>query len=136
MPGLCFSNELISRDEGMHCDFACLLYSKLVNRLPQSTIFAIIGDAVAIESEFVKDALPVELIGMNSKLMIQYIQFCADRLCVQLGYDKIYNVGNPFDFMELISLEGKVNFFERYNDSYALATKTKDDSTFDLTEDF
>jgi hypothetical protein len=93
-------------------------------------------EAVEIENEFICDALPCRLIGMNSQLMTQYIQFCADRLCVQLGYDKIYNACNPFDFMELISLEGKVNFFERYNDSYALATKTKDDSTFDLTEDF
>ena len=136
MPGLTFSNELISRDEALHCEFAVLLYSKLVNKVKKSRVHEIIKEAVEIENEFICEALPCRLIGMNSQLMTQYIQFCADRLCVQLGYDKIYNVCNPFDFMELISLEGKVNFFERYNDSYALATKTKDDSTFDLTEDF
>jgi ribonucleoside-diphosphate reductase subunit M2 len=136
MPGLTFSNELISRDEALHCEFAVLLYSKLINKVKKSRVHEIIKEAVEIETEFICEALPCRLIGMNSQLMTQYIQFCADRLCVQLGYDKIYNVGNPFDFMELISLEGKVNFFERYNDSFALATKTKDDSTFDLTEDF
>ena len=136
MPGLTFSNELISRDEALHCEFAVLLYSKLVNKVKKSRVHEIIKEAVEIESEFICEALPCRLIGMNSQLMTQYIQFCADRLCVQLGYDKIFNMGNPFDFMELISLEGKVNFFERYNDSYALATKTKDDSTFELTEDF
>jgi len=136
MPGLTFSNELISRDEALHCEFAVLLYSKLFNKVKKSRVHEIIKEAVEIESEFICEALPCRLIGMNSQLMTQYIQFCADRLCVQLGYDKIYNVSNPFDFMELISLEGKVNFFERYNDSYALATKTKDDNTFELTEDF
>ena len=136
MPGLTFSNELISRDEALHCEFAVLLYSKLVNKVKKSRVHEIIKEAVEIENEFICEALPCRLIGMNSQLMTQYIQFCADRLCVQLGYDKIYNVGNPFDFMELISLEGKVNFFERYNDSYALATKTKDDNTFELNEDF
>ena len=136
MPGLTFSNELISRDEALHCEFAVLLYSKLVNKVKKSRVHEIIKEAVEIETEFICEALPCRLIGMNSQLMTQYIQFCADRLCVQLGYDKIYNVGNPFDFMELISLEGKVNFFERYNDSYALATKTKDDNTFEFSEDF
>jgi ribonucleotide reductase beta subunit family protein with ferritin-like domain len=136
MPGLTFSNELISRDEALHCEFAVLLYSKLVNKVKKTKVHEIIKEAVEIETEFICQALPCRLIGMNSQLMTQYIQFCADRLCVQLGYEKIYNAGNPFDFMELISLEGKVNFFERYNDSYALATKTKDDSTFELTEDF
>ena len=136
MPGLTFSNELISRDEALHCEFAVLLYSKLVNKVKKSRVHEIIREAVEIENEFICQALPCRLIGMNSQLMTQYIQYCADRLSVQLGYDKIYNVSNPFDFMELISLEGKVNFFERYNDSYALATKTKDDSTFELTEDF
>jgi ribonucleotide reductase beta subunit family protein with ferritin-like domain len=136
MPGLTFSNELISRDEALHCEFAVLLYSKLMNKVKKSRVHEIIKEAVDIESEFICEALPCRLIGMNSQLMTQYIQYCADRLCVQLGYDKIYNIGNPFDFMELISLEGKVNFFERYNDSYALATKTKDDNTFELTEDF
>jgi ribonucleotide reductase beta subunit family protein with ferritin-like domain len=119
MPGLCFSNELISRDEGMHCDFACLLYSKLANKLPQDTVFSLIGDAVDIESEFVKDALPVELIGMNSGLMKQYIQFCADRLLVALGYDKLYNATNPFDWMDMISLQGKTNFFEKRVSEYS-----------------
>jgi ribonucleoside-diphosphate reductase subunit M2 len=136
MPGLTFSNELISRDEALHCEFAVLLYSKLVNKVKKSRVYEIIKEAVDIEMEFICEALPCRLIGMNSQMMTQYIQYCADRLCVQLGYDKIYNVSNPFDFMELISLEGKVNFFERYNDSYALATKTKDDSTFELSEDF
>jgi ribonucleoside-diphosphate reductase subunit M2 len=136
MPGLTFSNELISRDEALHCEFAVLLYSKLVNKVKKSRVYEIIREAVDIEMEFICEALPCRLIGMNSQMMSQYIQYCADRLCVQLGYEKIYNVSNPFDFMELISLEGKVNFFERYNDSYALATKTKDDSTFELSEDF
>ena len=119
MPGLCFSNELISRDEGMHCDFACLIYSKLVNQLPQHRIFEIIGDAVMIESEFVRDALPVELIGMNSKLMVQYIQFVADRLLVTISCEKLYGVHNPFDWMEMISLQGKTNFFEKRVSEYA-----------------
>jgi len=119
MPGFTFSNELISRDEGMHCDFACLIYSKLVNKLPQSRIFEIIDDAVAIESEFVSSALPVELIGMNSKLMTQYIRFCADRLLVALGCDKKYKDVNPFDWMESISLQGKTNFFEKRVSEYS-----------------
>jgi ribonucleoside-diphosphate reductase subunit M2 len=136
MPGLTFSNELISRDEALHCEFAVLLYNKLVNKVKKTKVFEIIKEAVEIETEFICDALPCRLIGMNSQLMTQYIQFCADRLCLQLGYDKIYNTSNPFDFMELISLEGKVNFFERLNDSYALANKNKDDSTFELSDDF
>ena len=136
MPGLTFSNELISRDEALHCEFAVLLYSKLVNKVKKSRVYEIIKEAVDIEMEFICEALPCRLIGMNSQMMTQYIQYCADRLCVQLGYEKIYNVSNPFDFMELISLEGKVNFFERYNDSYALATKVKDENTFELSEDF
>mmetsp|Transcript_6272 Transcript_6272/g.8232 ORF Transcript_6272/g.8232 Transcript_6272/m.8232 type:complete len:349 (+) Transcript_6272:137-1183(+) len=111
MPGLTFSNELISRDEGLHCDFACLLYKKLVNKLPESRIHEIISDAVEIENEFVSKSLPVELIGMNSKLMIQYIQFCADRLCGSLGCGKIYKAKNPFEWMETISVDGKTNFF-------------------------
>ena len=119
MPGLAFSNELISRDEGMHCDFACLLYNKLINRLPQNRVFEIVENAVKIESEFVKDALPVELIGMNSSLMIQYIQFCADRLLIALGYDKFWNVTNPFDWMDMISLQGKTNFFEKRVSEYS-----------------
>ncbi|MGY6562908.1 MAG: ribonucleotide-diphosphate reductase subunit beta [Luteibaculaceae bacterium] len=114
MPGLAFSNELISRDEGMHCDFACLLYNDhVVNKLPKETIRTIITDAVEIEKEFVTDALPVKLIGMNADLMAQYIEFVADRLLVELGNEKVYNASNPFDFMEMISLQGKTNFFEK-----------------------
>ena len=136
MPGLTFSNELISRDEALHCEFAVLLYSKLVKKIDKARIYEIIKEAVEIETEFICDALPCNLIGMNSLLMTQYIQFVADRLCVQLGYKKIYSVSNPFDFMELISLESKVNFFERVNSSYALANKTQSTSDFDFTEDF
>jgi ribonucleotide reductase beta subunit family protein with ferritin-like domain len=119
MPGLCFSNELISRDEGLHTDFACLLYSKVQNRLSEERIKEIIRDAVAIEREFITDALPVELIGMNSKLMGQYIEFCADRLLMSLGCGKQWNVKNPFDWMDLISLQGKTNFFEKRVGEYA-----------------
>ena len=119
LAGLTFSNELISRDEGMHCDFACLLYSKLRNKLPVETINALIGDAVAIEKEFVVSALPVELIGMNSRTMCQYIEFCADRLLLALGCPKLYDATNPFDWMELISLQGKTNFFEKRVGEYA-----------------
>jgi ribonucleoside-diphosphate reductase subunit M2 len=136
MPGLTFSNELISRDEALHCEFAILLYSKLVKKIDKSRIHEIIKEAVEIETEFICQALSCKLIGMNSTLMTQYIQFVADRLSVQLGYKKIYNVINPFDFMELISLEGKTNFFERRNDSYALANKSNVDLAFLLTEDF
>jgi ribonucleoside-diphosphate reductase subunit M2 len=136
MQGLTFSNELISRDEALHCEFAVLLYSKLQVKLKKAKIYEIIKDAVEIEAEFICDALPCRLIGMNSTMMTQYIQFVADRLSVQLGYDKIYGVPNPFDFMELISLESKTNFFERKNDSYALANKTVNDTTFELSEDF
>lgn len=119
MPGLTFSNELISRDEGMHCDFACLIYSKLVNKLDQERIYAIVKDAVSIEEEFIRDALPVELIGMNSNQMAEYIRFCADRLLVALGCAKNYNTINPFDWMEMISLQGKTNFFEKRVSEYA-----------------
>ena len=119
MPGLAFSNELISRDEGLHCDFACLLYSKLVNQLPQVRLQEIIGNAVDIESEFVQDALPVELIGMNSTLMAQYIRFCADRLLVAVNCEKKYNVSNPFDWMDMISLQGKTNFFKKRVSEYS-----------------
>jgi ribonucleotide reductase beta subunit family protein with ferritin-like domain len=119
MPGLCSSNEFISRDEGLHCDFACLLYSKLVNKLPASRVTRIITDAVNIEIEFIRDALPVELIGMNSSLMTQYIQFVADRLIVALGVAKHYKVTNPFDWMDMINLQGKTNFFEKRVSEYA-----------------
>jgi len=114
MSGLSFSNELISRDEGLHCDFACLLYNNHINnKLSTESIKAIIVDAVDIEKEFVTDALPVKLIGMNADLMAQYIEFVADRLLVELGCEKVYNSTNPFDFMEMISLQGKTNFFEK-----------------------
>jgi ribonucleotide reductase beta subunit family protein with ferritin-like domain len=114
MPGLTFSNELISRDEGLHCDFACLLYKMLKHtKLPQETIYGLIGDAVEIEKEFITESLPVDLIGMNAKLMTEYIEFVADRLIYSLGYEKMYNTKNPFDWMEMISLSGKTNFFEK-----------------------
>ena len=111
MPGLCFSNELISRDEGLHCDFACLIYSKLVNKLDQSRIYEIIGNAVSIEIEFIRDAIPVELIGMNSSLMAKYIEFCADRLLVALGCAKKYNTQNPFDWMDMASISFQILHF-------------------------
>jgi ribonucleoside-diphosphate reductase subunit M2 len=136
MPGLTFSNELISRDEALHCEFAILLYSKLQKKIDKNRIHEIIKEAVEIETEFICDALPCKLIGMNSEMMIQYIKFVADRLVVQLGYKKIYDVGNPFDFMELISLESKTSFFERRNDAYALANKSNSDVAFDLNENF
>jgi ribonucleoside-diphosphate reductase beta chain len=139
MPGLSFSNELISRDEGLHCDFACLLYTKhLVNKLPKDKVKEIIMDAVEIEKEFVTDALPVALIGMNATLMTQYIEFVADRLLAELGNEKVYNVSNPFDFMDMINLQGKTNFFEKRVAEYQKAgvmTK-KDDQTFSLDAEF
>ena len=122
MPGLSFSNELISRDEGLHRDFACLLYTNHVeNKLPEETVYDLIRDAVLIEQDFVTDALPVSLIGMNAVLMNQYIEFVADHLLVSLGLKKIYNVENPFDFMETISLQGKTNFFEKRVGEYQKA---------------
>jgi ribonucleoside-diphosphate reductase beta chain len=138
MPGLSTSNEFISRDEGMHCDFACLLYSMLENKLPKETVTNIIRDAVAFEHEFVTDALPVSLIGMNSKMMCQYIEFVADRLLVSLGCKKTYNSLNPFDFMEMISLEGKTNFFEKRVSEYKKASvgQQQVDNVFKLDEDF
>lgn len=136
MPGLTFSNELISRDEALHTEFAILLYSKLEHKLNKNRIYEIIKEAVDIEIEFICEALPCRLIGMNSASMTQYIKFVADRLCLQLGYDKIYNISNPFDFMEFISLESKTNFFEKRNDAYALADKTKSAEIFEFTESF
>lgn len=142
MPGLSFSNELISRDEGLHCDFACLLYNNhVIKKLPEETIIDIIKDAVEIEKEFVTDALPVKLIGMNATLMCQYIEFVADRLLVELGCKRIYNVSNPFDFMEMISLQGKTNFFEKRVAEYQKAGVMKEGgeqqkSRFSLDEDF
>ena len=127
---------MISRDEALHCEFAVLLYSKLVKKIDKARIHEIIKEAVEIETEFICEALPCRLIGMNSLMMTQYIQFVADRLCVQLGYKKIYNVLNPFDWMELISLEGKTNFFERKVGEYALANKTQSKEVFEFTEDF
>jgi ribonucleoside-diphosphate reductase subunit M2 len=132
MPGLTFSNELISRDEALHTEFAILLYTKLVNKLPAKMVRAIIMDAVKIEQEFICEALPCRLIGMNSAQMSRYIEFVADRLVVQLGYETIYDAVNPFDFMELISIEGKTNFFEKRVGEYALATKTQTDDIFDF----
>jgi ribonucleoside-diphosphate reductase subunit M2 len=136
LPGLTFSNELISRDEALHCEFAILLYSKLIKKIDKARIHEIIKEAVEIEIEFICEALPCRLIGMNSELMTQYIQFVADRLAVQLGYKKIYNVLNSFPFMEMISLNSKTNFFEKKSDAYALADKTKTINDFDFTEDF
>jgi ribonucleoside-diphosphate reductase beta chain len=139
MPGLSFSNELISRDEGLHCDFACLLYNKyLKNKLSEERVREIIMDAVKIEQEYVNDALPVDLIGMNAKLMSQYIEYVADRLIVALGYKKVYNVSNPFDFMEMISLQGKTNFFEKRVAEYQKSgvMSEKENQKFTLDEDF
>lgn len=139
MPGLTFSNELISRDEGMHCDFACLLYNNHIqNKLPKETIEKIITDAVEIEKEFVSDAIPVKLIGMNAELMCQYIEFCADRLLLTLGNNKVYNSENPFPWMDMISLQGKTNFFEKRVGDYQKAgvTADRDKQVFSLDEDF
>jgi ribonucleoside-diphosphate reductase subunit M2 len=132
MPGLTFSNELISRDEALHTEFAVLLYSKLEKKLSKKKVHEIIQEAVEIESEFICEALPCRLIGMNSVTMSQYIRFIADRLSMQLGYGAIYEESNPYDFMEMISVEGKTNFFEKRVGDYALATKTVADDTFDL----
>ena len=143
MPGLCFSNELISRDEGLHCDFACLLYSKLVNKLSEERVKEIISEAVQIEHEFVSEALPVSLIGMNAATMKQYIEFVANRLLGDLGCEqRLYNSSNPFPWMELISLEGKTNFFEKRVSEYqraGLMSSSGDGSSnriFSLNEDF
>ena len=144
MPGLSFSNELISRDEGLHCDFACHLYTKhVVNTLPEETVIEIIKDAVSIEKEFVTDSLPVNLIGMNADLMCQYIEFVADRLLNELIGRRIYNSTNPFDFMEMISLQGKTNFFEKRVGEYQKAGVMKKSDgeenmapKFSLDEDF
>jgi ribonucleoside-diphosphate reductase beta chain len=139
MPGLTFSNELISRDEGLHTEFAVLLYTMLKNKLSQNEIHAIIRDAVEIENEFITESIPCSLLGMNSSLMTQYIKFVADRLVVQLGYDKIYNVANPFDFMERIGLSLKSNFFEHRPSEYSKANVGNDSKelfTFTIDEEF
>jgi ribonucleoside-diphosphate reductase subunit M2 len=132
MPGLTFSNELISRDEALHTEFAILLYKKLLQPLPERMVHLIITQAVKIEQEFICEALPCRLIGMNAPQMAKYIEFVADRLALQLGYKAIYQTANPFDFMELISLEGKTNFFEKRVGEYALATKTQTADVFDF----
>jgi ribonucleoside-diphosphate reductase beta chain len=139
MPGLSFSNELISRDEGLHCDFACLLYNNhVVNKLSKDKIKEIILDAVAIEKEFILDALPVKLIGMNSDLMSQYIEFVADRLLKELGNEKVFHATNPFDFMDMISIQGKTNFFEKRVGEYQKAgvLDGKNSQDFTMDEDF
>ncbi len=139
MPGLSFSNELISRDEGLHCDFACLLYNNhLVNQLSKETVTKIITDAVEIEKEFVTDAIPVKLIGMNAELMQQYIEFVADRLLGELDCDTVYSSSNPFDFMDMISIQGKTNFFEKRVAEYQKAgvLNSGENQSFSLDEDF
>lgn len=139
LPGLCFANDLIARDEGLHCDFACMLYNDhVVNKLSTETVTKIISDAVEIEKEFILDALPVKLIGMNSALMSQYLEFVADRLLVALNCPKIFNAKNPFSFMELISMQGKTNFFEKRVGDYQKAgvMGNKNDNKFSVDEDF
>jgi len=138
MTGLTFSNELISRDEGLHCDFACLIYKHLVNKLPESRIIEIVKEAVAIEKEFVTDSLPVNLIGINADMMCTYIEFCADRLAREFGVDPIYKSENPFDWMEMISLQGKTNFFEKRVGEYSKSGVGVDRSeqVFSLDTDF
>lgn len=132
MPGLTFSNELISRDEGMHTDFACLLYSKLLKKSNKKKVYELIDEALKIEKEFICEALPCRLIGMNSDSMSTYIEFIADRLLLQLGLEKKYNSRNPFDFMELISIDGKTNFFEKRVSDYSLTSSTKTDDAFNF----
>lgn len=139
MPGLTFSNELISRDEALHTEFAVLLYSKLLNKVPKKKVQDMIREAVEIEKEFILEAIPCRMIGMNSDLMVKYIEFVADRLTVQLGYDKIYGSANPFDFMELISLAGKSNFFERRVSDYSLSNKAvsaAEEEAFEMNVEF
>jgi ribonucleoside-diphosphate reductase beta chain len=138
MPGLTLSNEFIARDEGLHTDFACTLYGKLVNRLTKQKAHKILREAVKIEKKFITKSLPCELIGMNAKLMSEYIEFVADRLSLQLGYPKIYNAVNPFDFMERISLENKDNFFEKRVSTYGKAGvgKTVEDMSFNMKAAF
>lgn len=136
MPGLTLSNEFISRDEALHTEFAILLYNDLRYKMPSSILTSIVKEAIEIEKEFILESLPCRLIGMNSNMMSQYIEFVGDRLCVQLGCDKIYGSANPFDFMELISIESKSNFFERTVSEYALANKENKGDVFDLNCDF
>ena len=135
MPGLTFSNELISRDEGMHTDFAIEMF-QYEERVPQETVFDIFREATNIEKEFIIDSIPCNLIGMNSELMSQYIEFVADRLLMQLGYDKLFGTKNPFDFMELISLRPKTNFFEKRVGEYKKAKEGKEQEDFEIGDDF
>jgi ribonucleoside-diphosphate reductase beta chain len=136
MPGLTFSNELISKDEGMHCEFATLLYSKIENRVDESIVHQIFSEAVEIEKEFITDSIPCAMIGMNANLMKQYIEFVSDRLLVQLNYSKIWKTENPFDWMELISLRPKSNFFELKVGEYAKSTISSESRNFDISDDF
>ena len=136
MPGLTFSNELISRDEGLHCEFAYLLYSYIKNKVPESIVYEIFQEAVNIEKEFITESIPCAMIGMNSTMMCQYIEFVANRLLLQLGYDKLWNVENPFDFMELISLRPKTNFFELRVGEYTKSTINENSNNFSFSNDF
>lgn len=138
MPGLTFSNELISRDEGLHCDFACMLYGMLQHKLDKKEVEAIITEAVAIEKEFITSALPVSLIGMNSDLMSEYIEFVADRLLMSLGNEQVYKTPNPFPWMEMISLQGKTNFFEKRVGDYKKAgvSAVRESHVFDMNDAF
>jgi ribonucleotide reductase beta subunit family protein with ferritin-like domain len=137
MPGLCVSNEFISRDESLHTEFAILLYSMLKHKLDESVVHSIIIEAVTIEDEFINDSIPCALLGMNGELMSQYIKFVADRLVVQLGYNKIYNVSNPFHFMDRISLGSKTNFFEQRVSEYARpSVSDKEKPKFTMDNDF
>ena len=137
MPGLCHSNELISRDEGMHTEFAVLMYSMLKDKPKNYVVLEIIKEAVELEKEFITESLPCSLIGMNMDLMKQYIEYVADRLLLMLGLEKIYNSTNPFDWMELISIQGKTNFFEKRVGEYSnIANSKKEDNVFELDDDF
>jgi ribonucleotide reductase beta subunit family protein with ferritin-like domain len=133
MPGLTFSNELISRDESMHTDFAILMYKREL-KLAESVVHSIVSEAVDIEKKFITESLPCKLIGMNAESMCSYIEFVSDRLLVQLGYNKLFTTPNPFTWMESISLEGKTNFFEKRVGEYALSTKTKNESEMFVSE--
>jgi ribonucleotide reductase beta subunit family protein with ferritin-like domain len=136
MPGLAMANAFISRDEGLHTEFAVLLYSKIRNRLSQEDVFHMVHEAVKHECEFVKESLPISLIGMNSDLMCQYVEYCADRLLVQLGYEKMYNTENPFAFMARLSIENKSNFFENRPSEYNKASVFSNENKFTVDEDF
>jgi len=136
MPGLTFSNELISKDEGLHCEFATLLYSMIINKVDEKVVHEIFNEAVEIEKEFITDSIPCNMIGMNAQLMKEYIEFVSDRLLVQLGYNKIWNTENPFDFMEMISLRPKSNFFEVRVGEYSKSTISETSNNFELSNDF